>query len=235
MSYWNGGGFGDHRWASPRDLVARQVLKKSGLATGQSPLHRKPGQSGTGLLRGGLHRANPLLPMGLIRGSRRGGLGGQFPLQFEVACFGRLFGGLSSSDQRIGALDAVFAPLLPFAVALFTDVDGVVTQFRAERLLYEQDRLEGRDVHLAENPMEAPADALPAHAKGLVNFFAVRTLEHQVAWPTRPQLDPQVLRVHQALQGLQELLVLLGQFHIASPGLCRPPAGYRSDRHGPGR
>lgn len=129
--------------SSPRGLVVRPVLKNSGLATGQSSLHRKPGQSGAGLLCGGLPAPDLALRSDHQQGSRRDSFGGQIPLHFRAASGGRRFLCLSSRGERIGTLEAVFAPSLAFGVALLTDADGVFAQLRAERFFNEQDRFEG--------------------------------------------------------------------------------------------
>ena len=79
------------------------------------------------------------------------------------------------------------------------DPHGVLAELRAERLLDVNDRLECGDVHLVEDPPEAPADALAAHAEGFVDLGAVRTAQHHGRRPARSQLNPQVPRGHQTL------------------------------------
>jgi len=63
---------------------------------------------------------------------------------------------------------------------------------------------------MAEQPLEPPPNALPRHAKGLVDLLAIGSLENHVAGPAGLQFNPQVLRLHQLSQVLQECLVLLG-------------------------
>lgn len=85
-------------YRSPRGLVAKPVLKNTGLATVRSPLHRKPGQSGAALLHGGLPAPDSALLMDYLKAFRRDGFDGRFPLQFGVASGRGLFQRLSSIE-----------------------------------------------------------------------------------------------------------------------------------------
>ena len=140
---------------------------------------------------------------------RRGRFAGQIPCQLDAASGEALRFVFSTRCERIGTLKAALPYLLPQRVALLADPDGVLAQLRAEGLFDEQDRLEGRNVYIIIYTPEPPADALAGHVERLVNLLAVRTTEHHVARAVRFQLDPQVLRLDQALQILQEFLVLL--------------------------
>ena len=79
-----------------------------------------------------------------------------------------------------------------------------------KRLLNEQNRLERRNVALAEDVMKPPPHPLPGHSKRFVNLLTIGSFKHHSARPTRLQLHPQILRLHQLLQVLQKGLVLFG-------------------------
>lgn len=154
---------------------------------------------------------------GLSVCSRQARFDWHIPCQFDVPSNGSLIPALPTSVQRIGRLEAVSGDLLPQRVALPADPDRVVAELRTEGPLDEQDGLEGGDVDIIIYTSEPPADALTSRAVGLVDLLTVRALEHHVAGAVRSQLDPQVLRLHQPLQDLQEHAVLLGQLHVVSP------------------
>ena len=119
----------------------------------------------------------------------------------------------STVGQRSGTFEAAAAQALAERVPLLADPDGVLAQLGPERLFYMQDALEGTNINVVHESLEAPADALPAHAERLVDLLAVRAAEHHVARLARAQLDPELTRFHQLLQLFQKLRVLLGQLH----------------------
>ena len=80
----------------------------------------------------------------------------------------------------------------------------------AEVALYAVQDFVGLHIDLIEEPLEPPPDTLASHVKGLVDLLAVGALEDHITGPTRLQLDPQVLRVHQLPQLLQECRIFLG-------------------------
>lgn len=141
----------------------------------------------------------------------------QIPLHFRAASVGGLVFGLPSGKQRIGTLEASLRGFLPQIVSLPANADRVLAELRPEAFLDEQDGLERRDIDVIEQPVETPAHTLAGQPEGLMNLIAVCAAEDHVAGLARPQFDLQLMRFHQLLQGLQELLVFLGQFHVVSP------------------
>ena len=107
--------------------------------------------------------------------------------------------------------------LLAEPVPLLADPDRMVTQLRAEHLLQKQYGLECLHIDMVEQPVEPPSDTLTGHAKGPVDLLPISPFQDHVARFSMLQLDPQVLRLDQALQVLQKCLVFLGQFHVSSP------------------
>jgi len=114
-------------------------------------------------------------------------------------------------------LEAILSYLLSQGVTFLADPDRVIPQLRAEDPLDEQDGFESRYVDIIEQPPESPVYALACYSKGFVDLFAIRAFKHHMAGLGRPELNRQLFRFHQLLQGLQELLVLLCQFHSFSP------------------
>ena len=92
----------------------------------------------------------------------------------------------------------------------------IVPQLGAEGLFDEHDGLEGPHIRVAKQMVKPPPYSLPGYAEGLVDVLSVGSFEDHAAWLTRLELHPQVFRLHQPLQSLQEDLVLLGH-QISSP------------------
>ena len=92
---------------------------------------------------------------------------------------------------------------------------GLVAQLGAEDPLDEQYCLECRDVDVCQS-LETPAHALAGHPKCPVDVIPIRSAQDHVAGPAGSQFDLQLTRFHQLLQSLQEFLVSLRQFHVAS-------------------
>ena len=93
----------------------------------------------------------------------------------------------------------------------------MVPQLRTERRLQEQDRFERVHVCAVEQALEPPAHTLARHAEHPMHFVAVRPAQNHVAGAARDELHPKLMRLRQLLQFLQKLLVLLREYHIASP------------------
>ena len=117
----------------------------------------------------------------------------------------------------MGVLKTMLHSLLAEPVPLLADLNGVLAKLGTEDFLQKQNGLEGLHVDMIEQPVEAPPDTLAGHAKRAVDLLSIGSLQDHVAGLSRLQLDPEVLRLHQGLQVLQEGLVLLGQFHVLSP------------------
>lgn len=92
--------------------------------------------------------------------------------------------------ERFRRHEPATAGLLVERMAFLADANRVFTKLRAKDSFDEQNGLEGRDVDLVKQTLEAPANALPAHPERLMGAFAVRSLQHHVAGPIRLQLDP---------------------------------------------
>jgi len=107
--------------------------------------------------------------------------------------------------------------LLSGVISIFTDLHSIIPELYAEYLLYEQNCLEGTDIHLPEYPLESPANTLSAHVKSFVNLFAVCTFKNHVAGHVTFQFYRQILRIYQDLQILQKHLVFFRKFHFSSP------------------
>lgn len=108
-----------------------------------------------------------------------------------------------------------FDPALPKLVTLAADLDGMLAQLGAKGRFDEEDGLEGRDVHLVEDALKAPAHALATLTEGGVHGSAVRATQHHPAGPGGAQINLEIPRLHEALQLAQERPVFLGEFHGA--------------------
>ena len=117
----------------------------------------------------------------------------------------------------MGVLETMRHGILVDPVSLSADLNGVLAKLGTEDFLQKQNGLERLHVDMIEQPVEAPPDTLAGHAKRAVDLFPIGSLQDHVAGLSRLQFHPEVLRLHQDLQVLQEGLVLLGQFHVSSP------------------
>lgn len=94
-------------------------------------------------------------------------------------------------------------------VPLLADLYRVLAELWAEGSLDEQDSLESRHVDVVEEPPEPPSHALSRLMESSMDLVAVVPSQDHVAWAVKPQLHPEVLRIHQPTQRLEELLVFL--------------------------
>jgi len=122
--------------------------------------------------------------------------------------------GMSFASQITRAPESFIQHLPPHLIPLPADPHRILPQLRPKRLLYHQNRFEGLDVHVAEEPLKPPPHSLPRHPKGFMNLLAVCPLEDHIAGLIRLQLYPQILRFNKLSQFFQELLVFSCQFHV---------------------
>ena len=109
-----------------------------------------------------------------------------------------------------GISKSVCHNLPPHLIPLPAYPHRILPQLRPEGLLDHQNRLECLHVHLAEEPVKSPPNSLSRHPKRFMNLLAIGALENHVAGPTRLQFHPQIFRIHQDLEILQECFVFLG-------------------------
>ncbi len=132
--------------------------------------------------------------------------------QFIKLCFfypDQLFG--------IGSLfKAQVSSLLSQRISFFAYPYGIFPQLRSKAFLYEHYGFKSFHICSAEQMLKSPANTLSGYAEGLMDPFAVGTLENHMAGLTRSQLYLELFRIHQFLQLFQEYLVLLGH-QISSP------------------
>jgi len=91
-----------------------------------------------------------------------------------------------------------------------TNPHRIIPQLRTKGLFYHQNRFKRLHIDLTKQPLEPPPHPLPCRAKGFVNLLTICPLKNHITWPIRLQFYPQILRLHQLLQILQECLVFLG-------------------------
>lgn len=132
------------------------------------------------------------------------------------------------------AFDRPLKSFLPEGIPFLAYLDRILPQLGPEGLLYHQDRQECFDIYVIEQPLKAPAHTLPGEPEGLVDLFAVGAFEDHVAGAAMLQFHPEILQFGQPLEILQELRILLGQFHASSPLYPAHPARYRPYRCEPG-
>ena len=124
---------------------------------------------------------------------------------------------LTLAWQRARAFKLASQRLLPQRVPLLADSDRMFAELSAECALYEKQSFERGNVDIIMYTPEPPADRLARHAERPINLVSIGATKDHVAGVSGLEFNPQVLRLHQPLQGLQELRILLGQFHVASP------------------